>query len=54
MDTFYCLGTTFGVILFAYFTLSQFLKKIEKSMPKGRPKVILFDEKTVLGRAMVD
>ena len=34
----------------ADFTLSPFLKKVEKSMPKGMPKVILFDEKTVLGR----
>ena len=38
MDGFWWLGTTFGVILFAYFTLSPFLEKIEKSMPKGLPK----------------
>ena len=50
IEGFWWLRTTFGVILFAYFTLSHFLKKIEKSMPKGRPKVELFDEKTVIGR----
>ena len=38
--------TTFGVILFAYFKLSPFLKQIEKSMPKAAPKVLFFDEKS--------
>ena len=41
MGGFWWLGTTFGVILFAYFTLSQFLKKFEKSMPNGTSKVIV-------------
>ena len=54
MEGFWWLGTTFGVILFAYFTLFRFSKKIEKSMPKGRPKVVIFDPKCDLGRSRVD
>ena len=48
------LRTTFGVILFAFFTLFQFSKKFEKSMPKGSPKVVIFDQKCDLGRSKVD
>ena len=54
MYAFWWLGTTFGVILFAYFTLSPFLKKIGKSMPKGTSKVMFFGPKTRLGRHWVD
>ena len=46
--------TPFDVILFAYFTLSPFSKKIEKSMPKGMPKVEFFDPKSDLGRSMLE
>ena len=35
MEGFWWLRTTFGVILFAFFTLFRFSKKIEKSMPKS-------------------
>ena len=41
MDGLRWLRTTFGVILFAYFTLSSFLEKVGKTMPKGFPKVIV-------------
>ena len=54
IEAFWWLRTTFGVILFAYFTLSAFSKKVEKSMPKWRPKVADFDPKCDLGRPMVD
>ena len=53
-EGFWWLRTTFGVIPYAYFTLLRFSKKIEKSMPKGRLKVILFDPKCDLGRSRVD
>ena len=46
--------TTFGVIRFAYNTLSPFSEKVEKSMPKGSPKVEVFAPKTDLGRSRVD
>ena len=36
------------------FTLSPFLKKVEKSMPKGSPQIVFFDEKCPLGRPRVD
>ena len=45
--------TTFGVILFAYFTLLPFSEKIEKSMQKGVPKVVCFGLKNDLGRPRV-
>jgi len=35
--------TTFRAILFAYFTLFRFLKKVRTSMQKGKPKVVIFD-----------
>ena len=54
MEGFWRLGTTFGVILSAYFTLSSFLKKLEKSMPKGNPQIVFFDEKWSLGRPRFD
>ena len=54
MDGFWWLGTTFGVILFAYFTLSPFLKKIEKSMPKLMPKGSFLVPKPKLGRPRID
>ena len=38
-DAFWRLKTTFGVILFAYFTLSPFLEKIEKIDAKRAPKI---------------
>ena len=54
IEGFWWLRTTFGVIVFAYFTLSAFSKKVEKSMPKWRPKVVDFDPKCDLGRPRVD
>ena len=45
MITFCWSGTTFGVILFAYNTLSPFSEKVEKTMQKGTPKVISFGPK---------
>ena len=54
IEGFWWLRTTFGVILFAYFTLLPFSKNIEKSMQKGMPKVVVFDPKTDLGRPRVD
>ena len=54
MEGFWWLGTTFGVILFAYFTLFRFSKRIEKSMPKGRRKVVIFGPKCDLRRSRVD
>ena len=54
IEGFWWLRTTFGVILFAYNTLSPFSEKVEKSMPKGSPKVEVFAPKTDLGRSRVD
>ena len=54
MRGFWWPGTTFRIILFAYFTLSPFLKKVKKWMPKGMPKVILLDGKTVPGHHEFD
>ena len=54
IEGFRWLRTTFGVILFAYNTLSPFSEKIEKSMPKGSPKVEVFATQTDLGRPRVD
>ena len=54
IEGFWWLRTTFGVILFAYNTLSPFSEKNEKSMPKGSPKVEVFAPKTDLGRSRVD
>ena len=53
IEGFWWLRTTFGVILFAYNTLSPFSEKVEKSMPKGSPKVEVFAPKTDLGRSRV-
>ena len=48
MNAFWWLGTTFGVILFAYFTLSPFSKKVKKSMLKGCQKAcFLYQEMRV-------
>ena len=38
MNAFECLGATFGVILFAYFTLSPFLKKSKNQCQKRGQK----------------
>ena len=46
MSAFWWLGTTFGVILFAYFTFSSFSEKIEKSMQKMFSKIRVFWCKT--------
>ena len=54
MRGFWWLRTTFGVILFAYNTLSPFSEKVEKSIPKGSPKVEVFAPKTDLGNPRVD
>ena len=54
MDAFWWLGTTFGVIFFAYFTLSPFLKTIEKSMKKGTPKVMFFRQEMDLRGTRLD
>ena len=43
-----------GFILFAYYTLLPFLKKSEKSMPKGTSKVVFWGPKNELGSARVD
>ena len=53
LNVFWWLGTTFGVILFAYFTLSAFLKHIEKSMPKVSPFCHVFGKKNSLERSRV-
>ena len=45
IEAFWWLETTFGVIFFAYFTLSPFLKKVEKSMKKGTSKIIVGAER---------
>ena len=54
IEGFWWLRTTFGVILFAYFTLLPFSKNIEKSMQKGMPKVGIFGPTTDPGRPRVD
>ena len=54
IEGFWWLRTTFGVILFAYFTLSAFSKQAEKSMPKWSPKVVVFGPKCDLWRPRVD
>ena len=41
IEGFWWLRTTFGVILFAYFTLLPFSGKAEKWMPKGDPQFIV-------------
>ena len=53
IDAFLWLKTTFGVILFAYFTLLLFSKKIKKSMQKVMPKIVIFDPKKDLWRPSV-
>ena len=45
IEAFWWLKTTFGVILFAYFTLLPFLEKARKSMPKESPQVVFFVQK---------
>ena len=54
MRGFWWLGTTFGVIFFAYFTLLPFSKNTKKTMQKLMPKVVIFGSKTDLGRPRVD
>ena len=54
IEGFWWLRTTFGVILFAYFTLLPFSKNTKKTMQKWMPKVVIFGSKTDLGRPRVD
>ena len=54
IEGFWWLRTTFGVILFAYFTLLPFSKNTKKTMQKWMPKVVIFDSKTDLGHPRVD
>ena len=50
MGGFRWLGTTFGVILFAYFTLSPFSENIEFLMKKGSQNDAKIDAKIIKNR----